>query len=147
MIGEHVVRGNEIWELLILLCQLTERLCAEEFSKSDLLYLDELLHSFFSNYTVEFPETGLKRKAHFIQHYPQMIFRFGPLVKTPRFESKHSFFKSALELSKNRKKHLSVKAKKHQFWMYLDYSSKLDNQSIPQGIGANEVAIESFNEI
>ena len=38
-------------------------------------------------------------------------------------------------------------AKKHQFWMYLDYSSKLDNQSIPQGIGANEVAIESFNEI
>ena len=108
MIGEHVVRGNEIWELLILLCQLTERLCAEEFSKSDLLYLDELLHSFFSNYTVEFPEIGLKRKAHFIKHYPQMIFRFGPLVKTLRFESKHSFFKSALELSKNRKKHLSV---------------------------------------
>ena len=46
MIGEHAVRGNEIWELLILFCQLTERLCTVKFSKSDFLYLDELLYSF-----------------------------------------------------------------------------------------------------
>ena len=38
-------------------------------------------------------------------------------------------------------------AKKHQFFRYLDYSCKLDNESIPQEIGTNEVAIESFNEI
>ena len=66
MIGEHVVRGNETWELFISFCQLTECFCAVEFSKSDLLYLDELLYSFFSNYTAKFPEAGLKPKAHFI---------------------------------------------------------------------------------
>ena len=46
MIGEHVVRANKIWELFILICQFTERLCAVEFCKSDLLYLEELLYSF-----------------------------------------------------------------------------------------------------
>ena len=76
-----------------------------------------------------------------------MIFHFGPVVKTPGFESKHSFFKSALGLSKNPRNIYQSMAKKHQFWMYLDYSSKLDNESIPQGIGTNEVSIESFNEI
>ena len=37
--------------------------------------------------------------------------------------------------------------KKHQFWMYLDNCSELDNDSIQQGIGTNEESIESFNEI
>ena len=73
MIGEHFVKGNEIWELLILFCQLTERFGAVEFSKNDLLYLDELLYSFFLNYSAKFPETGIKSKAHFIQHYPHDI--------------------------------------------------------------------------
>ena len=35
--------------------------------------------------------------------------------------------------------------KKHQCWMYLDNSRKLDNDSIPQGVGTNEGSIESFN--
>ena len=75
-----------------------------------------------------------------------MISRFGPLVKTLRFESKHSFFKSALALNKNRKNIFQSMAKKHQFWMYLHYSS-MDNEIISQGIGITEVPIESFNDI
>ena len=103
MLGEHVEIDNEFWNLLVLFCQLTERLCALEFSNSDLVYLDESLHSFFSKYMSKFPDVIIKPKAHFIQHCPQMISRFGPLVKTLRFESKHSFFKSALASNKNRK--------------------------------------------
>ena len=103
MLGEYVEIDNEFWNFLVLFCQLTERLCALEFSNSDLVYLDESLHSFFSKYMSKFPDVIIKPKAHFIQHYPQMISRFGPLVKTLRFESKHSFFKSALASNKNRK--------------------------------------------
>ena len=94
----------------------------------------------------KFPDTIIKPKAHFIQHYPQMISRFGPLIKTLRFESKHSFFKSALALNKNRKNIFQSMAKKHQFWMYLHYSS-MDNEIISQGIGITEVPVESFNDI
>ena len=74
MTKEHVGRGNKISELLILFCQLTERFCAVEIIKSGLLYLDELLYSFFSNYTAKIPATNLKPNAHFIQDYPQTIF-------------------------------------------------------------------------
>ena len=100
MLREYVEIDNEFWNLLVLFCQLTERLCALEFSNSNLVYLDESLHSFFSKYISKFPDVITKPKAHFIQHYPQMISRFGPLVKTLKFESKHSFFKSALASNK-----------------------------------------------
>ena len=146
ILGEYVEIENDCWNLLILFCQLTERLCALEFSKSDLVFLDEVLHTFFSKYMSKFPDTIIKPKAHFIQHYPQMISRFGPLIKTLRFESKHSFFQSALALNKNRKNIFQPTAKKHQFWMYLHYSS-MDNEIISQGIGITEVPVESFNDI
>ena len=38
-------------------------------------------------------------------------------------------------------------AEKHQFWMYLHYSTMLDNETISQGIGITEFLIESFNDI
>ena len=145
MLGEYVEIDNEFWNLLVLFCQLTECLCALEFSNSDLIYLDESLHSFFSKYTSKFPHVIIKPKAHFIQHYAQMISRFGSLVKTLRFESKHSFFKSVS--NKNRKNIFQSMAEKHQFWMYLHYSTMLDNETISQDIGVTEVPIESFNDI
>ena len=66
MLGEHVEIDNDCWNLLILFCQLT----------------DEALYTFFSKYMSKFPDTIIKPKAHFIQHYRQMISCFGPLVKT-----------------------------------------------------------------
>ena len=35
-------------------------------------------------------DVNRKPKAHFIRHYPEMIGPFGPLIKTVRFEVKHS---------------------------------------------------------
>ena len=81
MLGEYIETDNEFLIFLVLLCQLTERLCALEFSNSELVYLDESLHSFFSKYMSKFPDVIIKPKAHCIQHCPQMISRFGPLVK------------------------------------------------------------------
>ena len=147
ILGEYVEIDNEYWNLLVLFCQLTDRLCVLEFSNSGLVYLDQFLLSIFSKYMLIFPDVIIKPKAHFIQHYPQIISRFGPLVKTLRFESKHSFFKSALASNKNRKNIFQSMVKKHQFWMYLHYSTMLENETISQGIGITEVPIESFNDI
>ena len=142
ILGEYVEIDNEYWNLLVLFCQLTDCLCVLEFSNSGLVYLDQFLHSFFSKYMSIFPDVIIKPKAHFIQHYPQIISRFGLLVKTLRFESKHSFFKSALASNKNRKNIFQSMVKKHQFWMYLHYSTMLENETISEGIGITEVPIQ-----
>ena len=51
--------------------------------------------------------------AHFLQLYPKIIEHFGPLVKTLRFEAKHSYLKTAIQFTKNRKNVCFTLAKRH----------------------------------
>ena len=89
MIGEKVDENDEVWKCYIKFVILVERLSASSFSDSDLIVLDLLTDEFFLSYLESFPDVNLKPKAHFLRHYSYMIRRFGPLVKTLRFESKH----------------------------------------------------------
>ena len=66
----------------------------------------------------------LKSKAHFIFHYPHMNERFGPLVKTLRFEAKNGYFEGLYSNNKNQKNICQYLAKRHQFMMYLHYSKE-----------------------
>ena len=65
----------------------------------------------------------MKPKGHYLQHYPQMIRKFGPLVKTLRFESKNGYFKSTFQASKNRKNACFGMATRHHMRVYLNYSN------------------------
>ena len=90
---------------------------------------------------------NLKPKAHFLQHYPQMIERFGPLVKTLRFEAKRNYFKTAIQCSKNRKNVCFTLAKRHQMLMYLHYQkSNLLLHDEPEAISIKEVPIEALEQ-
>ena len=51
-----------------------------------------------------------------------MIRRFGSLVKTLRFESKHQYFKALTHSTKNNKNICQSLAKRHQFMIYLQYA-------------------------
>ena len=55
-----------------------------------------------------------------------MIQKFGPFVKTLRFEAKHSYFKSVYHCTNNRKNEIKCQtlAKRHQFMMFLHYSKQ-----------------------
>ena len=66
----------------------------------------------------------MKPKSHFLKHYPEMIQRFGPLVKTLRSEAKHSYFKGLSQITNNRKNNCQTLAKRHQYMMYLHYSKR-----------------------
>ena len=74
-----------------------------------------------------------------------MIRRFGPLIKTLRFESKNGYFKNAISISKNRKNICYSMAKRHQFLQYLHYSQDnyLEHRQ-PQGIRIQEVPCEEL---
>ena len=50
------------------------------------------------------PDVSMKSKGHFLQHYPAMIRKFGPLIKTLMFESKNGYFKLTFQSNKKRKK-------------------------------------------
>ena len=124
-----------------------KRLCAPKFEKTQLKVLENLIYLFFVEYLKQFPDENLKPKAHFLQHYPQMVERFRPIVKTLRFEAKHSYFKTAIQCSKNRKNVCFTLAKRHQMLMYLHYQkSNLLLHDEPEAISIKEVPIEALEQ-
>ena len=109
--------------------------------------LDSQLHDFIKSYFEVFEDAKLKPKSHYLQHYPQMIKAFAPLVKTLRFESKHEYFKSTFSGSKNRKIICYSLMKRHQMLMCLCLSYKkpyLSEHCDPQGKFLKELPLESL---
>ena len=87
-----------------------EILCRLEFNKINLTLLQEKIDIFFRKFMDNLPDVSMKPKGHFIQHYPAMIRKFVPLIKTLRFESKNGYFKSTFQSNKNTKNiYLSMK--------------------------------------
>ena len=103
IIGNKIDEGNKVWGCLLKFVILVERLSSSSFSKSDLAILEVNIADFFLSYQENFPTANIKPKSHFLRHYPNMIRRFGLLVKTLRFESKDQYFKSLSQMTKRRK--------------------------------------------
>lgn len=63
-----------------------------------------------------FPGFHLKPKHHYLEHYPYLVRKFGPLcdVWTMRFEGKHKFFKKAICNAQNFQNVAMTLATKHQ---------------------------------
>ena len=74
-----------------------------------------------------------------------MIFKYGPLVKTLRFESKNGYFKQVVQNSKNRINLCQSMAKRHQMLIYSHHQKdnilECDN---PKGVNIQEVSIDFF---
>lgn len=74
-----------------------------------------------------FPDFHLLPKHHFLEHYPKLIRRFGPLIDfwTIRFEAKHSFCKRVVHDSHNFRNILLTLSTKHQLTLayHLDLPS------------------------
>ena len=147
MIGQSVPKTDKKWILFTDFLQILERLCAQEFEDAQLSVLENLLDTFFNNFSKNAPQETLKPKAHFLQHYPKMIKTFGPLVKTLRFEAKHAYFKTVFHGSKNRKNVCLTLSKRHQMMMYLNYiKSDLLKHDDPEGIALKEIPMESLDQ-
>ena len=82
LVGSKVDKDDQTWGLLICFIQLHEKLCALSFNHNQLTVLKSQIEDFFVKYLELFPYANMKPKSHFLKHYPEMIQRFGPLVKT-----------------------------------------------------------------
>ena len=89
--------------------------------------------------SISYPGVRLLPKHHYLEHYPQMIRCFGPLVTlwTMRFKAKHSFFKRLVKRTSCFKNVPLTLASKHQFMIAFHRNSpsygksSLDVSSVP----------------
>ena len=104
MIGDKIIdKDDKVWQLYLLLKTICEFICAPAICIEQVAYLQVLIEEYLECRSFLFPDEILKPKHHFLSHYPQLIFQFGPLIRlwTLRYESKHSYFKKCARTCNN----------------------------------------------
>jgi len=86
---------NPAWEVLFVLRDIVEPVVSQVHTEETICFLDSKISEHKHRFLMVFPEQRLIPKHHFLEHYPELIGDYGPLVSlwTMRFEAKHSFFK------------------------------------------------------
>lgn len=116
LIGEKIPVDDPAWEMLLLLKRIVEICFAPVVHESEISFLDCQIHDHLTLFHHTFPNSKILPKHHFVQHYPEMIKKFGPLVKccTIRFEGKHKYFKSVVKQVKCFKNICKTLSEQHQ---------------------------------
>lgn len=127
LIGKCVPDGDDTWEILMLLKDIIELVVAPRHTEETLHFLECKIAEHRQLLQSTFPDFHLNPKHHYMEHYPQLIRKFGPLceVWTMRSEGKHKFFKKAIRNTQNFKNVAMTLATKHQkaISYHLDCSS------------------------
>lgn len=91
------------YRLIILLHEVVELICAPKITIEQVSYLQNLIQEYLELRQDSFSHVPLRAKHHYMMHYPNLIIKFGPLIRlwTMRFESKHSYFKKCVHSCQN----------------------------------------------
>lgn len=133
IIGQNIPENEPAWQIILDLKDIVELVVAHIHTDKTIAYLEAKICDHRQRYKELFPLVKLLPKHHFIEHYPQMIHCFGPLVSlwTMRFEAKHSFFKKVARNTKCFKNIQRSLAIKHQFMLaYYTHSSILKRSTL-----------------
>lgn len=118
LIGEKIESPgeNQVWQLVLQLREMVSLICAPAISSGQIAYLRVLIDEYLCFRKQAFPDQQLKPKHHYVSHYPELIIRFGPLIRlwTLRFESKHTYFKQCARKLHNFKNVCLTLAERHQ---------------------------------
>lgn len=71
---------SEVWQLVLLLRQVVDLICAPATMADQVAYLRVLIEEYVHFRSVTFPSKPLKPKHHYLCHYPELIKQFGPLI-------------------------------------------------------------------
>jgi len=127
IIGDLIPESEPGWLVLLDLKEIVELAVAPIHNEETIAYLNSKITEHRHRFVELFP-SRLLPKHHFVEHYPQMIKYFGPLVGqwTMRFEAKHSFFKKvARHTNCFRNIMLTLAAKHQQMIAYQIHSCRL----------------------
>lgn len=116
LLGQKVPAAEPAWNLLTDLKDIVDLVVAPVHTDETIAYLNFKISEHRVRFKEVFPDSNLLPKHHFLEHYPQLIYQFGPLVSlwTLRFEGKHSFFKRVARHTSCFKNLLYSLAERHQ---------------------------------
>lgn len=146
MIGPSIPEGDEAWEMLMLLKDIVEIVMSSHFTDELIHFLDCKISEHRELLQTTFPNFRLRPKHHFIEHYPEMLKLFGPLIDvwTMRFEGKHNFFKQVVHDVRNFKNVPLTLAVRHQKAMGLYLDSSMFFKPAVEIQKVQSVMVESF---
>ena len=115
-IGSKIPEGEPAWEVLLVLKDIVELVVSPVHTEESICYLDSKISEHKHRLLQVFPQEKLIPKHHYLEHYPQLIRAYGPLVFlwTMRFEAKHSLFKRIVRYNHSFRNILLSMAMKHQ---------------------------------
>lgn len=131
LVGSLVPEDEPAWLVLMDLKDITELIVAPVHSDDSLAFLESKITEHRQRYKELFPDIKLLPKHHYLEHYPQMIRLFGPIVGqwTMRFEAKHSFFKQVIRHTSCFKNVPLSLASKHQMMIAYHLSAPFLSKS------------------
>ena len=140
------LNGNIYYRHYLDLIEIFFLLNATSFKEQEILQIEEKIYLYLTKFKQLYPTEKLMPKYHFMIHYGWAIRTIGPpiLYSTMRFESKHSFFKTADNAIHNHINLTKSLAYKHQdLQLYYLISP---NYYTSMTIGTKElISPENFN--
>lgn len=123
LIGSKIPAGDPTWEVLLVLKDIVELVVSHVHTEEMICYLDSKISEHKHRLLQVFPEEKLIPKHHFLEHYPELIRAYGPLVLlwTMRFEAKHSFFKCVVRHTQTFRNILLSLSVKHQLMIAYNH--------------------------
>lgn len=117
LVGTSVSTNEPMWQVLCDLNDIVELVIVPFHTDDSISYLDFKISEHRAVFQEVFPHHRIRPKYHYLEHYPQLIRQFGPLVAlwTLRFEAKHIFFKGVICHTNGNKNVLLSLAQRHQF--------------------------------
>ncbi len=80
LIGDVIPEGESVWEIILDLKEIVELAVAQVHTEESIGYLQSKISDHRQKYQEAFPNQKLLPKHHYLEHYPHMIWCFGPLV-------------------------------------------------------------------
>lgn len=119
IIGDRIPEDDGAWIVLMDLKEIVELVLSPKFTEEAIQYLETKIKDHRQMLKEVFPNVTLRPKHHYVEHYPDLIRCFGPVVHlwTIRFEGKHRFFKRTVHDTQNFKNVLKTLAWRHQYMM------------------------------
>ncbi|KAL7877515.1 hypothetical protein SRHO_G00041580 [Serrasalmus rhombeus] len=148
VIGSLVPENEPAWLVLMDLKEIVELVVAPVHNDESISYLESKVIEHRQRYQELFPGVRLIPKHHFLEHYPQMLRCFGPLVTvwTMRFEAKHSFFKNIVKHTRCFKNVPLTLASKHQMMIAFHIHSPSYGKSTLDVSSVSAVPIDILKE-
>ena len=126
LVGHFVPEEDENWRNFIDFLEVLDFILAPSLNNGEINHMTDMISNFLEDFFALYPDLSRKPKSHFLIHYGTQYKYFGPLINycTLRYESKHSYMKSTMKMTKNYRNPCKTMAMKHQYLQCLHHMTE-----------------------